>query len=155
MNVLVYGAGQLAQMMYLAGAPLNLNVIAVDVATKTVVHPVEKTPLPQSLEQAINDADVLTVEFEHVPEALLMQADASGKLAPNLKSILVGADRVREKTLLEGLGIANCEHEIITDIAQLNGITDRLGEKLFLNRLEMVTMGMVNGVVLKQQTLSS
>ena len=130
MNVLVYGAGQLAQMMYLAGAPLNLNVIAVDVATKTVVHPVEKTPLPQSLEQAINDADVLTVEFEHVPEALLMQADASGKLAPNLKSILVGADRVREKALREGLGIANCEHEIITDIAQLNGITDRLGEKI-------------------------
>ena len=130
MNVLVYGAGQLAQMMYLAGAPLNLNVLAVDVANKTVVHPVEKTVLPQSLEQAINDADVLTVEFEHVPEELLLVAEESGKLSPNLQSILVGADRVREKHLLESLNIANCEHEIITDIAQLDGISERLGEKI-------------------------
>lgn len=45
MRVVVYGAGQLAQMMYLAGSPLGIDVQAVDVNNDTVVHPVSKTPL--------------------------------------------------------------------------------------------------------------
>ena len=83
MQVLVYGAGQLAQMMYLDGAALGIDVQAVDVSNNTVVHPVSKQPLDCSLEQAIERADVLTVEFEHVPEALLETAEQSGKLHPN------------------------------------------------------------------------
>ena len=67
MQVLVYGAGQLAQMMYLDGAPLGINVMAVDVNNNAVVHPVSKAPLNYTLEQAIELADALTVEFEHVP----------------------------------------------------------------------------------------
>ena len=130
MNVLVYGSGQLARMMYLAGSPLNINVQAVDVASKKIVNPVTKRSLKLSLDTAIENADVLTVEFEHVPELLLEQAEQSGKLLPNMRSILVGADRVREKQLLALAGIPNCEHEIITDIAQLSGITDRLGDKI-------------------------
>ena len=66
MRVLVYGAGQLAQMMYLAGCPLGIEVQAVDVGNDTVVHPVSKRPLDISLAQAIESADALTVEFEHV-----------------------------------------------------------------------------------------
>ena len=130
MNVLVYGSGQLARMMYLAGSPLNINVQAVDVASNKIVNPVTKRNLKLSLETAIDNADVLTVEFEHVPEPLLEQAEQSGKLAPNMRSILVGADRVREKQLLALAEIPNCEHEIITDIAQLDGITTRLGDKV-------------------------
>ncbi|MBT4884427.1 MAG: ATP-grasp domain-containing protein, partial [Glaciecola sp.] len=130
MNVLVYGSGQLARMMYLAGSPLNINVQAVDVASNKIVNPVTKRNLKLSLDTAIENADVLTVEFEHVPESLLEQAEQSGKLLPNMRSILVGADRVREKHLLALAGIPNCEHEIITDIAQLSGITDRLGDKI-------------------------
>ena len=130
MNVLVYGSGQLARMMYLAGSPLNINVQAVDVASNNIVNPVTKRNLKLSLDTAIDNADVLTVEFEHVPEALLEQAEQSGKLFPNMRSILVGADRVREKQLLALAGIPNCEHEIITDIAQLTGITERLGDKI-------------------------
>ncbi len=130
MNVLVYGSGQLARMMYLAGSPLNINIQAVDVATDQIINPVTKRDLKISLASAIESADVLTVEFEHVPEHLLEQAEQSGKLAPNMRSILVGADRVREKQLLAETNILNCEHEIITDVAQLEGITDRLGEQI-------------------------
>ncbi len=130
MQVLVYGSGQLARMMYLAGAPLSIDVKAVDVATKAVVHPVSKAVLGTDLEQCIADADVLTVEFEHVPEDLLVQASASGKLAPNMPAILIGADRVREKALLDKLNIANCTYEVITDVKQLDGIESRLGERI-------------------------
>ena len=39
MKILVLGSGQLARMMSLAGAPLDLNVTAYDVGTKNIVHP--------------------------------------------------------------------------------------------------------------------
>ena len=132
MQVLVYGAGQLAQMMYLDGAAMGIDVMAVDVSNNTVVHPVSKHPLGVTLEQAIDSADALTVEFEHVPEALLEQAEASGKLHPGIEAILVGADRVREKTLLSRLDIPNCPYQIIDDLAQLDGCVADLGERLII-----------------------
>ena len=103
MRVLVYGAGQLAQMMQLAAFPMGITVQAVDVATRSVVDALTKQPVDISLEDAIAQATVLTAEFEHVPEDLLAQADASGKLQPNQAAILIGADRVREKQLLTEL----------------------------------------------------
>lgn len=132
MNVLIYGSGQLARMMYLAGCPLGIYISSVDVAKEQVVHPVSKAPLGISLEQAIEDADAITVEFEHIPESLLALADQSGKLKPSLEAILTGADRVREKRLLERLGIANCQHTIINHIDQIPNAVEKLGEKVIL-----------------------
>ncbi|MDB2330654.1 5-(carboxyamino)imidazole ribonucleotide synthase [Alteromonas sp.] len=132
MRVVVYGAGQLAQMMYLAGSPLGIDVQAVDVNNDTVVHPVSKVPLEVSLEQALASADALTVEFEHVPERLLEEAARTEKLMPNINSILVGADRVREKQLLERMQVANCAHRIVTNIDELDACVEALGEKLII-----------------------
>ena len=101
MRVLIYGAGQLAKMMYLAGAPLGIQVHAVDVGSGKVVDPESKQPTSLSIAEAINEADVLSVEFEHVPEPLLHEAELSGKLVPSMRAILTGADRVREKKVLD------------------------------------------------------
>lgn len=132
MKVLIYGAGQLARMMYLAGCPLGIEVAAVDVASEKVVDPISKLPLSSTLEQAIDEADALSVEFEHVPEHLLEQAQSSGKLMPGIEAILTGADRVREKRLLEKLDIANCEHHIVDDVKQLPAVVNTLGEQLII-----------------------
>jgi len=132
MNVLIYGSGQLARMMYLAGCPLGIYTSSVDVAKEQVVHPVSKTPLGISLEQAIEDADAITVEFEHIPEKLLALAEQSGKLKPSLEAILTGADRVREKRLLETLGVDNCQHTIIHHIDQIPDAMEKLGKRVIL-----------------------
>ena len=132
MQVLVYGAGQLAQMMYLAGCPLGIDVQAVDVSNDTVVNPVNKQPLDITLAHAIDAADALTVEFEHVPERLLEEAARSEKLMPGIESVLVGADRVREKRLLESVGVPNCAHRIVTQLDQLDECLSSLGERLIL-----------------------
>ncbi|MDC8832178.1 5-(carboxyamino)imidazole ribonucleotide synthase [Alteromonas gilva] len=132
MQVLVYGAGQLAQMMYLDGAALGIDVRAVDVNSNTVVHPVSKARLDGTIAQAIDWADALTVEFEHVPEDLLEQAEASGKLLPGMASVLIGADRVREKQLLSRLDIPNCPYQIVTNVDQLPDCVQQLGERLII-----------------------
>lgn len=132
MNVLIYGSGQLARMMYLAGCPLGIEVQAVDVATHQVVDPVSKRQSEHSLEQAIDWADALSVEFEHVPEDLLEQAEMSGKLMPGIEAILTGADRVREKNLLDKLAIPNCAHCIVDDVEQLDAAVESLGDQLII-----------------------
>ena len=133
MNVLILGSGQLARMMYLAGCPLGLAISAVDVNQQQVVDPITKQPRSTTVTAAIDDADVITVEFEHIPEPLLRQARASGKLSPNFDAILTGADRVREKRLLQRLGIANCPHRIIDAPEQFDAkLTADLGEKLIV-----------------------
>ncbi|MFT6268334.1 MAG: 5-(carboxyamino)imidazole ribonucleotide synthase [Alphaproteobacteria bacterium] len=130
MTVLVLGAGQLAQMMYLAAAPLGVEVLAVDVTNNAVVNPVSKQVHEFDLAFAIEEAKAITVEFEHIPEPLLALAESSGKLMPNLPSIMAGADRVREKYLLAKHGIANCQHLVIDNVDQLAGIEKVLGDKI-------------------------
>ena len=132
MRVLIYGAGQLAKMMYLAGAPLGIQVQAVDVASGKILDPETKQPMQLSIAEAIEEADYLSVEFEHVPEALLHEAELSGKLLPSMRAILTGADRIREKTLLDKLGIANSPYHVITKVEQLDQAIEELGEQLII-----------------------
>jgi 5-(carboxyamino)imidazole ribonucleotide synthase len=132
MNILILGSGQLARMMALAGYPLGLHVAAVDVNARNVVDPLTKIVSNKSLVQALNEADVISVEFEHIPQDLLDQVNATGKLMPSIESIMAGADRVREKSLLSSLNIANCPYKIITDVNQLDEAVVVLGEKLII-----------------------
>ena len=132
MSVLVLGSGQLARMMALAGYPLGISVQAVDVADNKIVDPVTKHVINNSLDRMIEEVNAITVEFEHIPENLLELVHASGKLNPSVEAILTGADRVREKKLLEKLTIANCPFKIVTDVEQLDATVEMLGEKLII-----------------------
>lgn len=132
MRVLVYGDGQLAQMLNLAGVPLGIDVSAVNVKDHSIVNPVDKTPYCESLKQAMEEAKALTVEFEHVPLDLLEQASVTEKLNPSFEAIRIGADRVLEKRFLERVGVANCQHLIITEHDQLDNIVDELGERVII-----------------------
>ena len=130
MKLVVFGAGQLAKMMYLAAAPLGVEVQAVDVKTRLMVHPVSKAGLNVKLQDAFAEAIAISAEFEHVPEDLLEMAEQTGKLLPNSKAILSGADRIREKQLLDLAGVANAEFTIIDDITKLDECVEKLGERI-------------------------
>ena len=130
MKVLVYGDGQLAQMLNLAGAPLGIEVSAVNVKDQSIVNPVDKSKLDTSLDDAIEASKALTVEFEHVPLPLLEHARESKKLMPSFDAVRIGADRVIEKRFLEQLQIPNCEHRIVTNISQLEDVVEALGERI-------------------------
>lgn len=132
MSILVLGSGQLARMMSLAAAPIGVEVQAVDVSNHKIVDPVTKLASNHSLDKILQEVDAVTAEFEHIPEDLLATVHASGKLKPSAEAILTGADRVREKTLLEKLKIANCPFDIITNIEQLDAAVEKLGEQLII-----------------------
>lgn len=113
MQVLVLGSGQLARMMALAGAPLNITLSAFDVSTQQVVHPLTQTPIDQSLTQAIEQADVITAEFEHIPHDILQLCEQSNKLFPTSDAIKAGGDRRLEKALLDQAKVNNAPYYFI------------------------------------------
>lgn len=113
MHVLVLGAGQLARMMSLASAPLNIKVSAYDVVSKNVVHPLTQAVTGHGLENAIADADVITAEFEHIPHDILAVCEKSGKFLPSTDAIKAGGDRRIEKSLLDNAGVKNAKYYVI------------------------------------------
>ncbi|MFD2165822.1 5-(carboxyamino)imidazole ribonucleotide synthase [Thalassotalea euphylliae] len=132
MNVLVLGAGQLARMMALASKPLNVNVRAYDVGSRTVVDPLNLAQSYGDLAEGIAFADAITAEFEHIAHDVLAQCEASGKLHPSSQAIKTGGDRRLEKGVLEQCGVANAQHKIITTEQDFADAISELGLPLIL-----------------------
>ncbi|MGB2078210.1 MAG: 5-(carboxyamino)imidazole ribonucleotide synthase [Vibrio sp.] len=133
MQILVLGAGQLARMMSLAGAPLGLQISAFDVNTNQVVHPLTGQLLHnQGLEKAIKDCEVITAEFEHIPLDILKICQDSGKLKPSAQAIATGGDRRIEKTLLDDAKVANAPYAIIHNQADFNAAIESVGLPMVL-----------------------
>ncbi len=130
--IVILGHGQLARMMYLEATQLGLNIIAVNANTKECVHPVDKSVLNISIDEAFSQANVITSEFEHLPAVLVEKAEQSGKFLPNAKAIQAGADRIIEKQLLNSLQVNNCPHVVIQSIEDLMAARQKLGDKIIL-----------------------
>nr|ADI17021.1 phosphoribosylaminoimidazole carboxylase (ncair synthetase) [uncultured Vibrionales bacterium HF0010_22E23] len=132
MNVLILGAGQLARMMSLAGAPLNLHISAFDVNSGNTVHPLTREVLGQGLASAIESADVITAEFEHIAPDILEQCQASGKFLPGAEAILTGGDRRIEKSVLDKAGVNNAPYHVINQREEYDAAISKLGLPLIL-----------------------
>jgi 5-(carboxyamino)imidazole ribonucleotide synthase len=132
MNILILGAGQLARMMSLAGAPLNLNVVAYDVGTKQIKHPLTGEIYTTTLEQAISDADAITAEFEHIPDDVLTLCCNSNKFYPGRAAIKTGGDRALEKALLNKTGVECAPYQLITEKVHLELAAKNLGKPLVI-----------------------
>lgn len=132
MNILVLGAGQLARMMSLAGAPLNLNIMAYDVGSKQLMHPLTLHVVDKSLTEAIAECDAITAEFEHIPDDVLALCAASGKFYPGKQAIKAGGDRSIEKALLDKTGVPCAPYQLITERSHLDSAIEGLGLPLVI-----------------------
>ncbi len=132
MQVLVLGAGQLARMMSLAGAPLDIRIAAFDVGSKNIIHPLTHMVLGKGLEAAIKDADVITAEFEHIPLDILAVCERSGKFLPHTQAIKAGGDRRIEKALLDGAKVKNAHYHVIHNRADFTDAIEKVGVPMVL-----------------------
>ncbi|PRD18670.1 UNVERIFIED_CONTAM: purK [Trichonephila clavipes] len=132
MNILILGAGQLARMMSLAGAPLDLNVVAYDVGSEKIIHPLTGEVHNSTLQQAIDNADAITAEFEHIPDDVLTLCCQSNKFYPGKAAIKTGGDRALEKALLDKTDVECAPYQLITEKAHLVAAVERLGKPLVI-----------------------
>ncbi|MEH0743322.1 5-(carboxyamino)imidazole ribonucleotide synthase [Vibrio cholerae] len=132
MHVLVLGAGQLARMMSLAGAPLNIEISAYDVGSENIVHPLTQHVVGHGLRNAIERADVITAEFEHIPHDILTLCEQSGKFYPSAEAIKTGGDRRIEKALLDKAGVRNANYHVIQSREDFDRAIEKVGIPMVL-----------------------
>ena len=127
----VLGAGQLGRMLALAGYPLGVGCIFLDPhagapagqLAEQIVAPYEDA---SALEQLAR-ADVVTYEFESVPEAAARQLAGRVPVRPSPEALSVAQDRLHEKTLCQTLGIPTAAFRGVSDERELEAAVTAIG----------------------------
>lgn len=80
-----------------------------------------------ALKRFLSQVDVVTAEFENIPDACLQAVESVKPLRPGRKAIYTTQHREREKLFLRENGIACAEFRIVENYAQLEAAVVELG----------------------------
>ena len=110
MIVGILGGGQLARMLALAGYPLGLEFVFLDPASDASAASLGKHLCGgyddlALLAELAEQADVVTYEFENVPQESVAFLSERIPVHPSRHALAVARDRLHEKTLFRTLGI--------------------------------------------------
>src|SRR5689334_18701974 len=99
----ILGAGQLGQMLALAGTPLGLRFRFLDPAPNSPAgalaeHIVAEYNDLEAIQRFLTGLDVVTYEFENVPLELVHQLAGSLPVYPAPVALETGQDRAAEKS---------------------------------------------------------
>lgn len=128
----IVGGGQLARMLALAGTPLGLRFVFLDPAPDVCAAPLGEHLCgayddPQQLAELARRADVVTYEFENVPEASIRFLAEHVTVFPAALPLAVARDRFEEKTLFRQLGIATPPFALVNSLNDLERAAQTLG----------------------------
>ena len=127
----VLGAGQLGRMLALAGYPLGARFVFLDPEPDAPAGQIaEQIVAPYESASALEDlahADVVTYEFESVPEQTARALAARLPVRPSPEALRVAQDRLNEKTLCRELGIGTAQFAPVADEAELEAAIAAVG----------------------------
>jgi 5-(carboxyamino)imidazole ribonucleotide synthase len=127
----VLGAGQLGRMLALAGLPLGARFVFLDPQPDAPAGQIAKQiVLPYESPAALEDlakADVVTYEFESVPETAARTLASRLPVRPSPEALRVAQDRLNEKTLCQQLGIDTARFAPVSDDAELEAAIAAVG----------------------------
>jgi 5-(carboxyamino)imidazole ribonucleotide synthase len=106
----ILGAGQLARMLAQAGQPMGLDFIFLDPARDACAaefgeHLCAGWDDEAALRELGRRADVVTFDFENVPESSASLIESLCPVYPPPRALFESQDRLREKTMMADLGI--------------------------------------------------
>ena len=134
----VLGGGQLGRMLALAAARLGMrchvfepeaNCPASQVADHTTTAGYDD--LAALLEFARN-VDVVTFEFENIPDSALDAFAAEREIRPNRRSLATSQDRLAEKAFLASLGLTVAPYAGVSTMPELQQAVATIGLPLIL-----------------------
>jgi 5-(carboxyamino)imidazole ribonucleotide synthase len=123
----ILGGGQLARMLALAAKPLGYRVIVLDPDANCPASSVCDAVIAASfddlnaLEELAGRCDVVTLEFENVPEVGLNVPELQAKMRPSREVLRTSRDRILEKTFLNSIGVPTAPWKAITSNQDLAG----------------------------------
>ena len=116
----ILGGGQLGRMLALAAARLGLKTHIYSDESESCAMLVAAASTrghyddEQALERFASQCDVVTFEFENVPDKTAHFLTAHVPVAPNGRSLAIAQDRFLEKSFVSGLGIATAPFRDVT-----------------------------------------
>jgi 5-(carboxyamino)imidazole ribonucleotide synthase len=132
MRIGIIGAGQLGQMLALAGYPLAQRFLFLDSSADSPggqVGPIITGAFddPASLARLAAETDLVTYEFENVPVAALAAVAKSRPCHPPVEALRVSQDRLLEKELFGHLGIPTPAFCAVDSLADLRAAVAAIG----------------------------
>jgi 5-(carboxyamino)imidazole ribonucleotide synthase len=132
MTIGIVGAGQLGQMMALAGYPLGLDFLFFDRSPDTPAGRI--APLLAGefhdlalLAELARRSDVISFDWENISVEALRRAARGTRIAPPLKALAVAQDRLAEKHCFQRLSIPTTRFAPVDSRAALAHAVDRVG----------------------------
>lgn len=128
----ILGAGQLARMLALAGAPLGIQFKMYDPARDATGGQVAPLVVGEfddleALCQFAHSVDVVTFDWENVPVASARALGGLTKVRPSPRALAAGQDRLAEKRLFAQLDVPTPDSLPADDAAGLAAAARRLG----------------------------
>lgn len=132
MIVGMVGGGQLAQMMALAGIPLGMRFIFLDPADDACAAPLGEHLCGDYDDKALlnvlaDKADVVTYEFENVPDSAITFLADKIDVYPSARALAVARDRLSEKSLFRELEIPTVPFATVDSHAELEQAVAAIG----------------------------
>lgn len=131
MRVGILGAGQLGQMLALAGYPLGQRFVFLD-TTGNPSADIGQTLVDKNnarLEEFLSQVDVVSYEFEHLPVELVRQIEQQKPVYPSSRALQVCQNRGLEKALFTQLAIPTPEYHLVDSLKSLQQAVTALTTK--------------------------
>ncbi len=132
MKIGILGGGQLARMLCLAGLPLGLEFRVLDpspqsCAAAVAEHIVADYEDTDALERFVAGVDVVTYEFENVPQMSAAWLEKRVSVFPPPVALEKSQDRLVEKTFLQGLDIPTAPFVAVSSQEELDAALAKIG----------------------------
>lgn len=124
MKVGVLGGGQLARMLAQAGAPMGVSCMFLSPDPQACAMPFGEHLCvayddPEGQRRLADWADVVTYEFENIPEATVAVLEQRRPVYPPSLALAASRDRVVEKHRFRALGLATTEFRAVDNLVDL------------------------------------
>lgn len=128
----ILGAGQLARMLAQAGQPMGLDFIFLDPAKDACAaefgtHICADWTDEAALRELGQNSDVVTFDFENVPESSASLIEALCPVYPPPRALYKSQDRLREKTMMQALGIPVAPFHPVASRPELIAAVEKIG----------------------------
>lgn len=128
----IVGAGQLGQMLALAGYPLGIDCVLLDPSPTACAGRVARViegalDSPEALQMLAREVEVLTFDIENVPASALEAVRGRVPVRPSPEAIATAQDRLAEKELFRALGIPTAPFVPVAAREELAGAAAELG----------------------------
>lgn len=132
MNLAILGAGQLGQMLALAGVPLGIKSFFLDpqpdapgsrVGAQLIADYADRA----ALDRLSTQCRLATFDFENVPVDAAAYLEARIPIHPSPQALAQSQDRLREKALFRSLGIPTAPFQAVDSLAELVAAVGQIG----------------------------